>query len=388
MIKTENAMKNISYFIIGTLAFIFFGMTACHKYEAVDVEQMYVAEDAAWTKTHTVAEFLNTYMTEFGTPSPSGDTLKYPPRARSYEGAVKTGKNLGLFSVDDIPDSVPVVIIGRIVSQDVAGNIYKTMYIQDCEHPEQGLKLSVDAGSLSGMYSIGQKIAINCAGLAVGKYAKMPQIGVPYYNNGKEGMDNPEKVGWEIGRIPMAIFQEHVQLIGKPDKSKIVVKDMTIADIKATADNYQSIALLTSRLVRINNVKFIPYTWDQKGKLSALSGSFSCGTDKDANTFAPTTEGKGFPQSRCFMLNGTTDTIANTLAIGTSEYAKFACAHLPEEEYIGSVTGMVSYYHDNGRYAVVNDKVWSIVINGLDALELKNSAHEKWAADPVYYPAY
>src|SRR5574344_251963 len=188
MIKTENTMKNISYFIIGTLAFTFFGMTACHKYEAVDVEQMYVSEDVAWTKTHTVAEFLNTYMTEFGTPS--GDTLKYPPRARSYKGAVKTGANLGLFSVDDIPDSQAVVIIGRIVSQDVAGNIYKTMYIQDCEHPEQGLKLSVDAGSLSGMYSIGQKIAINCAGLAVGKYAKMPQIGVPYYNNGKEGMDN------------------------------------------------------------------------------------------------------------------------------------------------------------------------------------------------------
>ncbi len=381
-------MKNISYFIIGTLAFIFFGMTACHKYEAVDVEQMYVAEDAAWTKTHTVAEFLNTYMTEFGTPS--GDTLKYPPRARSYKDAVKTGANLGLFSVDDIPDSVPVVIIGRIVSSDVSGNVYKTMYIQDCEHPEQGLKISVDAGSLSGMYSIGQKIAINCAGLAVGKYAKMPQIGVPYFNNAKEGHDtsSSEKEGWEIGRIPLPIFKEHVQLIGKPDKSKIVVKKMTVAEIKATADNYQSIALLTSRLVRIDSVKFIPYTWGTNGELTSLSGTYDCGTDGDANTFAPTTGGIGYPQSRCFMLNGTTDTIANTLAIGTSEYAKFACAHLPEEEYIGSVTGIVSYYHDNGRYAVVNDKVWSIVINGLDALELKNSAHEKWAADPVYYPAY
>lgn len=52
----------------------------------------------------------------------------------------------------------------------------------------------------------------------------MPQIGVPYYNNAKDGMDNAGKIGWEVGRIPPQVFKEHVQLIGIPDKSKIVVK--------------------------------------------------------------------------------------------------------------------------------------------------------------------
>ncbi|HQP81242.1 MAG TPA: DUF5689 domain-containing protein, partial [Paludibacteraceae bacterium] len=290
MIKTENAMKNISYFIIGTLAFTFFGMTACHKYEAVDVEQMYVSEDAAWTKTHTIAQFLDTYMTELGTVDATTGKLKYPPRPRSYN---KDAVNLGLFSVDDIPDSQAVVIIGRIVSSDVSGNVYKTMYIQDCEHPEQGLKLSVDAGSLSGMYSIGQKIAINCAGLAVGKYAKMPQIGVPYYNNGKEGMDKPEKVGWEIGRIPLPIFKAHVQLVGAPEPSKIVANTMTIEEIKATTDNFRDVSYLASRFVELEGVSNSLY-FTQEG---VEHGSPVALEEVDC-IFAPTTNDIGYPQSR------------------------------------------------------------------------------------------
>lgn len=369
-------MKNISYFIIGTLAFIFFGMTACHKYEAVDVEQMYVSEDAAWTKTHTVAEFLNTYMTEFGTPSPSGDTLKYPPRARSYKGAVKTGANLGLFSVDDIPDSQAVVIIGRIVSSDVSGNVYKTMYIQDCEHPEQGLKLSVDAGSLSGMYSIGQKIAINCAGLAVGKYAKMPQIGVPYFNNAKEGHDFPEKEGWEIGRIPLPIFKAHVQLVGAPDPSKIVANTMTIEEIKATTDNFRDVSYLASRFVELEGVSNSLY-FTQEG---VESGSPVALEEVDC-IFAPTTNGIGYPQSRIVKNSSGT-----WMSVGTSEYAKFADAKLPPVEYKGKLYGFISYYHDNGKYAPSNQ--WTIVLRSLDDVVLQNSEGKVWRADEAYYPKY
>ena len=75
------------------------------------------------------------------------------------------------------------------------------------------------------------------------------------------------------------------------------------------------------------------------------------------------------------------------MAIGTSEFAKFACAPLPRGEYIGSVTGFVSYYYDRGKYDPVNNKVWSLTINGLESLDLKNGA-ETWRAEEVYYPAY
>ncbi len=374
-------MKHLNYILVFALTML---LAACHKYEPIDPKEGYVAEGSAeeWKATMTIGEFLaSDNFTEFG------DVDKYPPRPRSYKGASTSNKNLGLFSVEDITEDI--TIVGRIVSTDVPGNIYKNIYLQDCANPDDCIKIAVDAGSVGGMYPIGQKIALKLKGLAVGKYARMPQIGVPYFNNAKEGMDDAGKSGWEIGRIPPQIFKEHVQRIGTPDTSKIVVKTMTIAEIKATADNYKAIAKLSSRLVRIENVHFVPYTWSTQGALEKLSGTFDCATDGSANTFAPTTGGIGYPQSRCFTTDTGAATDKNSMSIGTSEYAKFACAPIPTVEYYGSVTGMLSYYYDNGKYDVSPNKVWSVTINGLDALNLISiDDGSKWEADPVYYPAY
>lgn len=374
-------MKTLKYILSSAVVAV--ALTACHTYgEPQDKGYVEEGSKEEWKATMTIGAFLS----DPELFSELGDVDKYPPRARSYQGANKSNENLGLFSVQDI--TADVIIVGRIVSTDVPGNVYKNLYIQDCANPDYGIKIAVDAGSLGGMYPIGQKIALKLNGLAIGKYARMPQIGVPYYNNGKEGLDDAGKVGWEIGRIPPQVFKEHVQLIGQPDKSKIVVKTMTMADIKATADNYKDIALLSSRLVKIEKVRFVPYTWDTYGELSELSGTYDC-SDNGANTFAPTTNGIGYPQSRCFTIDRDTATAANSLAIGTSEFAKFACAPLPRGEYIGSVTGFVSYYYDNGKYTPVNNKVWSLTINGLESLELTDTVSGiAWRADDIYYPAY
>ena len=377
-------MKYTKY-ILGLAAVV--ALVGCHKYDEnkdVNYEGNYVEEgsDKEWKATMTIGDLVSdeTIFSEFG------DTENYPPRPRSYQGAKTSGTNLGLFSVEDITKDI--IIVGRIASTDVPGNIYKSIYIQDCANPDYGMKISVDAGSLGGMYPIGQKIAIKLKGLAIGKYARMPQIGIPYYNNAKDGMDDSGKAGWEIGRIPPQVFKEHVQLIGVPDKSQIKVKDMTIAEIKATASDYKEIAKLTSRLVRIDSVSFVPYTWSTSGELSELSGTIDCASDGSANVFAPTTGGIGYPQSRLFTCGGVDSVLAvECLALGTSEYAKFACATLPNKAYRGSVTGFVSYYWDNGKYSAVNNKVWSITINGLDWLDLKNG-DEEWKAEEVYYPAY
>ncbi|MDD3478989.1 MAG: DUF5689 domain-containing protein [Paludibacteraceae bacterium] len=376
-------MKKFNYILGVVLVGV---LTACHTYGEPE-GYYYVEEGSAdeWKATMTIGDFLSNpaFFSEFG------NVTKYPPRPRSYQGANVSNANLGLFSVEDIDTNV--VIVGRIISTDVPGNIYKNLYIQDCANPDYAIKIGIDAGSVGGLFPIGQKIALKLKGLAIGKYAKMPQIGVPYYNNGKEGMDDAGKVGWEIGRIPTDIFKNHVQVIGQPNKSKIVVKEMTVAEIKATASDYKSIALLTSRLVRIKNITFVAKTWDTYGALQDLSGNYDCSGDGGANTFAPTTNGIGYPQSRCFTVDFQSDSTVvadNCLAIGTSEFAKFACAPLPTSEYKGTVEGMLSYYHDNGKYAAVTNKVWSLTLNGLESLNLENASHDKWAADPVYYPAY
>lgn len=349
--------------------------TACHNYDEPNTHD-YVSESEAWKATHTIHEFLEEFLTKEGTKI-NGE-LKYPPRARSHKGNDATKENLGLFSVDDIPaDSIvgDVIIVGRIASSDVAGNIYKTLYIQDITDPKQGLKISVDAGSLSGMLPMGQVIAIKCNGLAIGKYANMAQLGVPYFNNAKEGLDNAGKKGWEIGRIPLPIFMEHIQIVGLPNIEKIDTTVMTIDEFPSNTADYMTVAKWAGRLVRIENVYFTRQEYDY-GKPVDLEG--------DDMIFAPSTNGIGYPQSRIFALASNPTKYS---AIGTSEYAKFAYAPLPTTDYVGSITGFISYYWDKGGSAPDGDE-WTLVLRSLDDVKLKNNEGVVWRADENYYPKY
>ena len=364
-------MKSVKY-IFGIIL-IAAATTACHNYNEPKTPP-YVDENSpeAWKATHTIHEFLEDYLTKLGNEE------KYPPRARSHKGNDATQANLGLFSVDDIPaDSLvgDVIIVGRIASSDVAGNIYKTLYIQDVTDPRQGLKISVDAGSLSGILPMGQVIAIKCNGLAIGKYANMAQLGVPFFNNAKEGLDNAKKKGWEIGRIPLPVFMEHIQLIGTPDISKIDTVPMTIDEFPAIDADFMTIAKWAGRLVRIDNVYFTQQEYNL-GKPADL--------DEADKIFAPSTDGIGYPQSRIFALQSDPKKIS---AIGTSEYAKFADAPLPTSDYVGSITGFISYYWDKGGSSPDGDE-WTLVLRSLDDVSLQNASGETWRADEIYYPKY
>lgn len=364
-------MKSLKY--ISTILLCAIVATACHNYDEPE-SHAYVDPNSpeAWKATHTIHEFLEKYLTKLGNED------KYPPRARSHKSNDATKENLGLFSVDDIPaDTVvgDVIIVGRIASSDVAGNIYKTLYIQDITDPKQGLKISVDAGSLSGMLPMGQVIAIKCNGLAIGKYANMAQLGIPYFNNAKEGLDNAGKKGWEIGRIPLPIFMEHIQIIGMPEIEKIDTTVITIDDLPSNTADYMTVAKWAGRLVRIENVYFTRQEFDY-GKPADLEG--------DDLIFAPSTNGIGYPQSRIFALASDPTKYS---AIGTSEYAKFAYAALPTSDYVGSITGFISYYWDKGGSSPDGDE-WTLVLRSLDDVKLKNSEGVVWRADEIYYPKY
>lgn len=417
-------------FILGLI--VASSLVACHKYEEPETHN-YVNENSSevWTKSTaykqmTIEEFLNTFLTEFG--SEKNGKLVYPPRPGSYTDDNTALQNYGLFSVDTISTykGDTVVIAGRVVSSDVGGNIYKTIYIQDLNHPEQGLKIGVDAGSVTGYLPKGQVIAIKVTGLCVGKYAKGPQLGVAYYNDSKEGMDKAYKVGWEIGRIPLPIFKSHVQLIGAPDETKCTPITMTIPEIsqtvaapgsERTSSDWLEIAKLANRYVKIDGIHFTQKCYEYgvvkdlyKYNLESDPTLMYDASNKYAIVFAPTTydatNGKlGYPQNRIFVSG------SDTLAIGTSEYAKFAHAILPnsdpedcfvfdslavgnENTYEGSITGFVSFYDDRvgqSRYAdnrMIEAGAWTITINSLDDIVLTNKNGKKWRADEVYYPAY
>jgi len=68
-----------------------------------------------------------------------------------------------------------VVIGGQVVSSDRSGNVYRELYIQD----ETGaIAVKVGKSSLYSDYRPGQWVYVDCAGLTLGAYSGMPQLGV------------------------------------------------------------------------------------------------------------------------------------------------------------------------------------------------------------------
>ena len=433
------AMKSINKIFVISLTALAILLPACHQYEPVT--EGYVKEADAWKATYTIDSLVQTYL------SVNGDITPVRENDLSKDGL----SNTGVFSLDTLPalnadGSNAIIIRGRIVSEDVAGNIYKTLVIQDELHPEQGLKLSIDAGSLSGIYPIGQLVAIRCNGLVLGKYAAQVQLGVAYFNTDKEPDWQPgatgAKVGWEPGRIPLPIFKKAVQLIEAPDKSKLVAEDIQVSTITGwvapyytpSEAGYKSIAQLASRYVRLKNVYFTQrsggptgeddyaYTVKPICELAAPTDSSEAGLAQwrqKASIFAPESyKSQGYPQSRDIATVGEP---TKWMSISTSEYAKFAEATIPSPiydaptsganvvgQFQGDIVGIVGVYCDKGKNVGYMNESFSITIRSLKDLELRATATgyyrigqsageesfravtagELWRADDVFYPKY
>ena len=322
----------------------------------------------------TLQEFKDTYMTEKG--NYLSDTTLYRTRA------TKDGKNY-LFSIDTIPASAtPVYIRGRVTTDDYAGNFYKAICIQQIvDGKQQALRLSVDAGSVGGLYQLGQEILIRVDGLAIGRYANQPQLCMPSYNNNIYANNAEQKIGWAPGRIPMAIFNARTHCIGKPDVCQLIYDELNIKDFTSVL-NLQETRKWDAKLVRIKNVHYT-------GQYFTTSGTGKCTTgdpeiDQNANVFAPTTNNIGFPQGRVIE-----DAYGNKTAVSSSEYAKFAYFYIPGADqngvancadYVGDVVGILGFYSDNAKYAPAYDD-WSISIRSLDDLQLYQDANNNNVLD-------
>jgi len=307
-------MKN--YKIIGAFIALTAMLSSCAQTE---FDAMQMENPVKWTTTHSISQFIAAYASD------KGDAFPVRPNSGTAN----------LYSADTIPRSgAPIVITGRVVSEDVAGNIYKNVVIQDTITGD-AIKMSVDAGSMSGIYPIGQLISMKCNGLVIGKYAELLQLGILYYNNDTD----TKKQGYEPGRIPYSFLSTIVQAYGLPQPNKIKVDTMTIAQITASNKSVHS------RLVCIKNAYF---TGNEKGTPLATA----------AKIFAPSTNGIGYPQSRD-ITDGT-----GTVAIATSEYAKFAKQALPASTYKGNITAIVGWYHDKSGYV----GSWQLTIRSLDDL--------------------
>lgn len=319
--------------------------------------------------------------------------LRASGKGHTYDSYLDT---VWLYTLDTIPTTKPLYIRGRITTDDYQGNFYKSFCIQQIVNgQQQALRISIDAGSIGGMYQIGQEILIRIDGLCIGRYANQPQLCVPTYNNKTYALHADEKVGWYPGRIPFAEFKKRTQLIGLPQTPHC--DTLSIADF---IDNLNQIdnRLWDGLLVCIKDVHYT----GQYSKYGTLSDCKAGNPDyyvdtnnnnSDANVFAPTTGNLGYPQTRVIA-----DANGKTVNVSVSEYAKFARFYLPGansegiehcSDYVGNVTGILGYYRGNNMLSKYkNDQGleenapswddWSLTIRSLDDLDLYDVEGNLW----------
>ena len=384
--------KYILYFVLCTFVL---SLVSCEP-KALTAEDVLVSSEEQLTQKlakenpngytiYNINDLLDTFCTtEEG--NFMSDSSQY--RTRSYY------KGLYLFSIDTLPTNGPGIYIrGRIVTDDYGGNFYKALVIQQTKDwttgadiDQQNLRISVDMGSAGGMFQQGQEIIIRCNGLAIGRYANQPQLCIPSNNNNIYASSATQKVGWAPGRIPSARFRKATRLIGAPDKSKLVYETLSLEDLdNKYLSKYEDVVgarKLDGRLVKVTGVHF---TGEYDGGTCTYYNGSDTTTignpeeDSNACTFGPTTKNKGYPQSR-YVKDASE---AHKVLVSTSEYAKYAYYYLPAAKYVGSITGVLSYYLDQpptDKYPLTSAK-WSISPNDMGNILpecQKEDANPRW----------
>lgn len=417
------------------LAFPMLMMISCEP-KAIKPEDVFTAEDEITKileeenpqgyRIYTLNEFMDAFMTEKG--DLGSDTCPYRTRSTN-------GNGIYLYTVDTIKtDTIGIYIRGRVSTDDFAGNFYKSMVIQQIvDGDQQNLRISVDMGSVNGMYPMGQELLIRCNGLAVGRYANQPQLCIPSYNNNAYAISAKEKVGWAPGRIPAAKFRNAVKMIGAPDKSKLQydvyaqIEDLFNVSLPGgvaqkpavTIPEMNKIRKADGRLIRIKHVHFTGEYYTQDGGLANCIYAHPDSSDR-ANVFAPTTNNIGYPQGR--IIKGSKSS-SPVICVSTSEYSKYANFFLPGakpdttkavsecEAWEGEITGILGWYCDNatgtkaGTLNNLTGKEWSITPRGIPGIGINDFDLEdsripetmpavKWQGeyvqefDPSYYYTY
>lgn len=207
-----------------------------------------------------------------------------------------------------------IMIKGRITGNDVGGNIYKQVTLQD---NTAAIIIAINEGGLNGYLAEGSEILVDLKGLYIGGYRKQPEIGAPYN-------------GTSIGRMQKDIWAKHFKILGSPDASLIQPVDFRTIKNEMDAN--------CAKLVTLKDVTF---------KEADGKSTFSTGT------------------SIGNAVNQELDGYGSKVVIRTSTYADFAAIPLPYDKVAKKklkcdITGIATRY--NSTWQILIRKTSDIVV--------------------------
>lgn len=285
-------MKNIKYLLMLVLACSLFTGCMDDDWDTPNAE--------ALNKAYGNQEIAETNVITIG-------SLK-----EKYESVINASTN----SYEQITEDVQIK--GRVVGNDIGGNIYNEVSIDD---GTGAILICISQGGLFSYLPVGQEIVVDLKGLYIGGYGKQAEIGMPYTN---------AKGNSYVSRMSRVLWNKHFKLTGVADASKVVAEEFDVS--KRTNEDY--FTANNGKLMTIKNVEFT----NADGKKT-----FAPSDEKDAANSVNrglSQNGKAIPTS--------------SLVVRTSSYADFAAKQLPTGKL--NITGVFTRYRTTWQILIRDER--------------------------------
>lgn len=285
-------MKNIKYLLMLVLACSLFTGCMDDDWDTPNAE--------ALNKAYGNQEIAETNVITIG-------SLK-----EKYESVINASTN----SYKQITEDVQIK--GRVVGNDIGGNIYNEVSIDD---GTGAILICISQGGLFSYLPVGQEIVVDLKGLYIGGYGKQAEIGMPYTN---------AKGNSYVSRMSRILWNKHFKLTGVADASKVVAEEFDVS--KRTKEEY--FTANNGKLMTIKNVEF---------------------TNADGKTtFAPSNEKDAANSVNRGLSQNGKPIATSSIVVRTSSYADFAAKQLPTGKL--NITGVFTRYRTTWQILIRDER--------------------------------
>lgn len=285
-------MKNIKYLLMLVLACSLFTGCMDDDWDTPNTE--------ALNKAYGNQEIAETNVITIG-------SLK-----EKYESVINASTN----SYEQITEDVQIK--GRVVGNDIGGNIYNEVSIDD---GTGAILICISQGGLFSYLPVGQEIVVDLKGLYIGGYGKQAEIGMPYTN---------AKGNSYVSRMSRVLWNKHFKLTGVADASKVVAEEFDVS--KRTKEEY--FTANNGKLMTIKNVEF---------------------TNADGKTtFAPSDEKDAANSVNRGLSQNGKPIATSSVVVRTSSYADFAAKQLPTGKL--NITGVFTRYRTTWQILIRDER--------------------------------
>lgn len=285
-------MKNIKYLLMLVLACSLFTGCMDDDWDTPNAESL--------NKAYGNQEIAETNVITIG-------SLK-----EKYESVINASTN----SYEQITEDVQIK--GRVVGNDIGGNIYNEVSIDD---GTGAILICISQGGLFSYLPVGQEIVVDLKGLYIGGYGKQAEIGMPYTN---------AKGNSYVSRMSRVLWNKHFKLTGVADASKVVAEEFDVS--KRTNEEY--FTANNGKLMTIKNVEF---------------------TNADGKTtFAPSEEKDAANSVNRGLSQNGKPIATSSIVVRTSSYADFAAKQLPTGKL--NITGVFTRYRTTWQILIRDER--------------------------------